>query len=152
ALAALQRGLDGLPDDATSASPVPASPASAWQGRLLARIAQIHQRRGHHDEALATCQRGLALLPPAGHDDVVGDVYRVLAAIHHDQGNLAQAIAYAETALWASRRAGDVPGQIRSHLALADYYAQRGDYTAGEHIMQARLLQGNTRPAQEMIP
>jgi len=111
-------------------------------GRLLARAAEVHHQRGEYDRARDYCERSLALLPPEGHDDVVGAVYRTLGAIHHARGDLTQAIGYAETALWAGRRAGDVAGQVRAHQDLADYYAQRGDYAAGEHAMQVQLLRG----------
>ena len=109
-------------------------------GQLLARIAGVLYRRAEYDQALGYCERSLALLPPEGQDDVVGEVYRTMGAIHHARGELTPAIAYAETALWASRRADDVAGQVRAHQHLADYYAQRRDYAAGEHAMQVRLL------------
>lgn len=135
ALAFLQRSIEqaeGLDETGT-------------MGRLLARAAEVFCRQARYDQAIQHCERSLAILPPEGQDDVVGEVYRVLGAIHHARGDLMQAIAHAETALWASRRAGDVAGQIRAHQDLADYYAQRGDYAAGEHIMQVRLLRGLVR-------
>jgi ATP/maltotriose-dependent transcriptional regulator MalT len=114
-------------------------------GQLLARTAWVLYRQAEYDQALGYCERGLALLPSEGQDDVVGEAYRILGAIHHARGDLTQAIAYAETALWASRRAGDVAGQVRAHQDLADYYAQRGDYAAGEHAMQVQLLRGRAK-------
>ena len=45
-------------------------------------------------------------------------------------------------------RAGDRAGQVRAHQDLADYYARRGDYEAGEHAMQARLLRGRATNAR----
>lgn len=133
ALAALQQGL----------AQIEREDEPGLAGQLLARQARALSRQGQYEPAIAACERGLALLPAEGLDDVVGEVYRTLGAVYHDRGDLAQAIAYTETALWASRRAGDAPGQIHAHQLLAGYYAERGDYEAGEHARQVRLLRGH---------
>jgi tetratricopeptide (TPR) repeat protein len=127
ALEWIQRGLHHLNTQRTS---------DAAELRLIAGL--IHTRRGNYDEATAQFENALHI---AQYFDETADLARahnglgviclrddVLAAIEHFQ----QAFALYE-------RAGDIPGQAKSHNLIANAYFKIGRWHESDyHYRQAR--------------
>jgi tetratricopeptide (TPR) repeat protein len=123
--------------------------ARRYRAEVYDGLAAVYEQQDDYEAALVLLQQGIAQVE--GLADELGLWGRLLAhtaGVLCRQAQYESAIAYAETALWASRRAGDRASQIRAHQDLAGYYAQRGDCEAGEHAMQVRLLRGRAANAR----
>jgi len=103
--------------------------------------AGINQRQGKHEEAIAWCQKSLAIashIKTRAGQQVVGHAYYNLGGIYLRRGDLVGAVEYCRTSVQVYQQIGDIVGLSRAHINLANAYAEQGNWPrVTEHYLQA---------------
>jgi class 3 adenylate cyclase/tetratricopeptide (TPR) repeat protein len=103
--------------------------------------AGIYQRQGKNEEAVAWCQKSLAIasqVKTREGQQVVGHAYYNLGGIYLRRGDLAGAVEYCRASVQVYQQIGDIVGLSRAHINLANAYAEQGNWPrVTEHYLPA---------------
>ena len=128
----VEKGLDALPPDSPGVE----------TARLYLLGATLHYRQMHNPEALAWCEKSLAIaetLDSPEAREVVGRAYYRLGAIAARRGNLEREIDYCQQSLHIFRRLGHLSGQMDVYNNLGSAFFERGDWSAAEDAYRQSL-------------
>ncbi|HOT92015.1 MAG TPA: tetratricopeptide repeat protein [Anaerolineae bacterium] len=112
--------------------------ADAAELALIAGL--IYSRRGSYDEATLQFQKALQVAQSLDAATILARAYNGLGMIHL-RDNISAAIEHFQQAFALYERAGDIPGQAKSHNLIANAYIEIGQWhEADYHYRQARAI------------
>ncbi len=100
----------------------------------------IYSRRGNYDEATVQFQQALQVAQSLDAATILARAHNGLGLIHL-RDNIPAAIEHFQQAFALYERAGDIPGQAKSHNLIANAYIETGQWREADyHYRQARAI------------
>jgi len=119
------------------------------QGQAQTKLGETLAARGRPAEALAQLRQAAALEARMGQRDQLGNIYRLLSAVHLDLGTRDDALRYGRAALQIANEIGTTELLSESHEALAEAHAAGGNYReAYRHQVRHAALRDSLFNAQ----
>jgi len=97
------------------------------QGALERSAGRLYALTGEYDQALAHCERALALFRKSCNPGEAAETLAGIGFIHRERGDLVKARSFYEQAVAASRELGELFGEARSLDGLGDTLLAAGD-------------------------